>query len=203
MGEGGARARPQQLSNGMRPLLLLVAAAFLIGATPGQVPEPAGLWQGPLHGYTPNTVTGASVIDTAGLTRMAAEDHPLLVDVAEADHRPDAMAKSAIWMPSHRSVPDATWLPGAGSGTGDPQFAQAFAARLSALTNGDKGRPVVTFCHPECWGSWNAAKRLAALGYTRVYWYPEGMEGWQAEHDTAIVMADPAWSLPVATDRTQ
>ena len=27
--------------------------------------------------------------------------------------------------------------------------------------------------------SWNAAKRLAALGYTAVYWYPEGTTGWE------------------------
>ena len=37
---------------------------------------------------------------------------------------------------------------------------------------GDKDKPIVTFCHPERWGSWNTAKRLTQLGYTHVYWYP-------------------------------
>ena len=187
----------------MRLLPLLAAAAFLLGATPGQVPEPAGLWQGPLHGYTPDTVAGASVIDTAGMTKMLADGHPILVDVAEADHRPDTMAKTTLWMPSHRSVPGAIWLPGAGSGSADPSFAAAFTAKLAALTGEDKAKPIVTFCHPDCWGSWNAAKRLAELGYAHVFWYPEGMEGWQAEHDTVVIKADAGWNVPAPKDRTQ
>jgi rhodanese-related sulfurtransferase len=27
--------------------------------------------------------------------------------------------------------------------------------------------------------SWNAAKRAASLRYTRVYWYPDGTNGWE------------------------
>ncbi len=185
-----------------RALLLIAAGVFLVGATPGEVPEPDGLWQGPLHGYTPNTVAGAGTIDTAALGAMLAQ-RPVLVDVAEADHRPDAMPKTALWMPAHRSVPGATWLPGAGSGTADAGFADAFQARMAVLTGGDKSKPVIAFCHPECWGSWNAAKRLVGLGYRRVYWYRDGMEGWQAEHDTALVRADPAWIVPTAKDQTQ
>ena len=26
--------------------------------------------------------------------------------------------------------------------------------------------------------SWNAAKRALTYGYNRVYWYPEGTDGW-------------------------
>ena len=28
--------------------------------------------------------------------------------------------------------------------------------------------------------SWNAAKRAAIWGYTQVYWYRDGMDGWEA-----------------------
>ena len=35
------------------------------------------------------------------------------------------------------------------------------------------------FCHPDCWGSWNAAKRAIRYGYSGVHWYEEGIEGWQ------------------------
>ena len=28
--------------------------------------------------------------------------------------------------------------------------------------------------------SWNAAKRALSYGYSRVYWYPEGTDGWAA-----------------------
>ena len=51
---------------------------------------------------------------------------------------------------------------------------------LAKLTGGDKNRPVVFYCDANCWMSWNAAKRaLVELGYTSVYWYPEGVQGWQ------------------------
>ena len=51
---------------------------------------------------------------------------------------------------------------------------------LERLTGGDKAAPVVFYCDPSCWMSWNAAKRaVTELGYTRVYWYPEGAQGWK------------------------
>lgn len=176
----------------MRHIVPLAAALLLIGATPGHVPEPASLYEGPMHGYTPSTLKGATVLDDAGLAAVLAK-HPLLVDVAEADRKPANMPATALWMPAHRSIPGAVWLPGAGSGSTDPAFVAAFKARFAALTGGDSAKPIVAFCHPECWGSWNAAKRLVLLGYSHVYWYPEGMEGWQAKHETAVVKADPAW----------
>ena len=38
---------------------------------------------------------------------------------------------------------------------------------------------IVTFCLDDCWMSWNAAKRLHALGYTNVWWLAEGTDGWR------------------------
>jgi rhodanese-related sulfurtransferase len=29
--------------------------------------------------------------------------------------------------------------------------------------------------------SWNAAKRVLAMGYSHVIWYPDGTDGWQEE----------------------
>lgn len=175
----------------------------LIAATPGKVPEPPGLWQGPMRGYTPNTVQGATVIDAAALAKLIDGGRPVLIDVALADRKPPAMAPNAPWLPLHRSIPGAIWMPGAGDGSGDPQFIEAFKARIAALTGGDLGRPIVTFCHPECWGSWNTAKRLAGLGYTHVYWFPEGVEGWQTDHETMPVKADAAWAATSFAGPTQ
>jgi PQQ-dependent catabolism-associated CXXCW motif protein len=190
-----------------RPLVISCAAVaiglLLIGATPGQVPEPDGLWQGPMRGYTPNTVKGGVVLDTAGLARLIEAGAPVLLDVSLADIKPPSMAPGTPWLPVHRSIPGAVWLPGAGSGSDDAQFAERFRSRVAQLTGGDAGRPIVTFCHPECWGSWNAAKRLIGLGYSHVYWYPDGMEGWQAEHDVAAVNADPAWGAGNPPEKTQ
>jgi PQQ-dependent catabolism-associated CXXCW motif protein len=178
-------------------MLLLFAAGTGNADSPGHVPEPAGLWQGALHGYTPNTVAGATVVDTAQLEKLVSNKAPVMIDVADADKKPASMPATALWMPAHRSIPGAVWLPGAGSGTSDPAFVEAFKSRIADLTGGDKAKTIVAFCHPDCWGSWNAAKRLAQLGYSAVYWYPEGMEGWQAVHDTNFVKADPGWTASI------
>jgi PQQ-dependent catabolism-associated CXXCW motif protein len=185
-------------------LLLLPASAEEPSAVaPGHVPEPQGLYQGAMHGYTPNAVTGAKVVDTAGLAKLIEGEHPLMLDVAEKDRKPPRMAPQMVWAPTHRSIPGAVFLQGAGRGTDDRSYAEAFKSRVSELTGGDRGKAVVTFCHPDCWGSYNAAKRLVALGYTRVIWYREGVEGWQAEHDTREVKPDPTWIAALPKELTQ
>ena len=200
------RPERDQLMRGSRLVVLalfwaLPALADVPSAVaPGHVPEPNGLYDGALHGYTPETVAGGTVIDTAGLATLIDTRHPLLLDVAEQDRKPPSMGKDTPWLPTHRSIAGAVFLQGAGKGTDDPAYGEAFKARVAALTNGDAGMPIVTFCHPDCWGSYNAAKRLAGLGYTHVYWYRDGTEGWQGDHDTKIVKPDPTWTTLIAKD---
>ncbi len=170
---------------------------------PGHVPEPAGFYQGAMHGYTPNGVAGGTTIGTVGLAKLIAAEHPLLLDVAEKDRKPPSMDKDMIWLPSHRSIPGAVFLQEGGKGIAASAYADAFKTRVAALTGGNKAKPIVTFCHPDCWGSWNAAKRLIGDGYTKVYWYPEGVEGWQAEHDTRVVKPDTTWVNSLQKDATQ
>ena len=156
------------------------------------VPEPKGLWHGPLHGQTPTTLAGASVIDAPTVDKLV-HDHAVFIDVANPDHRPPGLPSDMPYTPIHRSIPGATWMPGAGSGTDDPAFAKAFAARIDALTGGDKEKPVMAFCHPARWGSWNAAKRMTEMGYKHVYWFPQGAEGWQAYGQAADAEPDAIW----------
>lgn len=170
---------------------------------PGHVPEPQGLYRGAMHGYTPNTVSGGTVVDTAALAKLIDEKHPLLLDVAEKDRKPPSMATDMIWMPTHRTIPGAVFLQGGGKGDDDQAYADAFKARVTQLTGDDKKKPVVTFCHPDCWGSYNAAKRLIGLGYQHVYWYREGVEGWQAEHETRSVKPDALWVDTSPKEMTQ
>ncbi len=41
-----------------------------------------------------------------------------------------------------------------------------FRRSLERLTGGDKNKSIVFYCDPNCWMSWNAAKRaLIELGY--------------------------------------
>lgn len=42
--------------------------------------------------------------------------------------------------------------------------------------------PIVLYCHDEdCKASTRAAEKLESLGFTRVYEYPPGKRGWQAD----------------------
>ena len=176
-------------------LLGLAVANFASGAGAQApfAPEPGGLWPGPMQGATPKTLKGATVIDVSTFAALVANQHPVLVDVANLEHEPEGRPPGLGWTPIHRSVPGATWMPGAGTGKDAPGFADAFAKRIEAATGGDKSRPIITFCHPQRWGSWNAAKRLTELHYTHVYWYPGGSEGWAAQSALKAVAEDRQW----------
>ncbi len=182
----------------------LAALGLMLGAagpadSPVNVPEPEGYYTGPPRGYTPATLKGATVIDLKGLEALLPE-RPVLIDVVLADHRPAGLPADRPWLPTHRSIPDSVWMPGAGAAPLAPEKEDAFLARVAALTGADKAKPIVTFCRPECWGSWNAGKRLVAAGYSRVHWFPLGVEGWQDDHDTAVARPDPAW-MAAASER--
>lgn len=179
-------------------LVACLAATVLTAAAPADspvdVPEPAGLWEGALQGYTPKSLAGATVVDGPQLDALLAAGPAVLIDVSEADPTPPNPPAGRLWRPIHRAIPESTWLPGAGSGTLSAPEQVALAARIAALTQGDRGRAIVTYCHPDCWGSWNLGKRLVHLGYRNVHWYPEGIEGWQDRHDTAAIHPDEIWT---------
>jgi PQQ-dependent catabolism-associated CXXCW motif protein len=187
----------------MRFLAAIVAAFVILAsaAPPGaavDVPEPDGLWTGPMHGPTPKTLKGAIVVDIPSLDALMAQ-RALFLDVGPADKKPADFPKDLPWLPIHRTIPGAVWLPGAGAAPLEQAREGLFYKRVEELTRGDKARPIVTFCHPDCWGSWNTAKRLVLKGYTSVHWYPEGIEGWQGAHETAAVKADAVWDATPAS----
>jgi PQQ-dependent catabolism-associated CXXCW motif protein len=177
-------------------VLVVAVVALAMGSRADSrvsVPEPDGVWTGPMRGHTPLTLQGGAVVDLAALDAVMA-NQPVLLDVAAAEKKPADFPQDMPWLPIHRSIPGAVWLPGAGAAPLDPAREALFYERVAALTKGDKAKAIVTFCHPECWGSWNAAKRLVLQGYTGVRWFPEGIEGWQDAHETAVVKPDPAWA---------
>ena len=176
-------------------IFVVAAAVFVLGVAHALAgaPEPRGLWTGAMHGETPATLAGATVIDVTEASKLKAEG-ALLIDVAEAPSKPPGASSDMPWLPVHMSIPGAVWLAGGGFGAGSPAFQRRFAARLADLTGGDKKKPVVAFCHPRCWGSWNAAKRLVLLGYGKVYWFPGGVEAWEDKYAAAPVKPDKAWA---------
>jgi PQQ-dependent catabolism-associated CXXCW motif protein len=170
----------------------------IAGADPGApVPEPQGLWTGPMYGQTPGTLGGAEVVDLAALEALMA-GKPLLLDVGPATRKPEGLPGNRPWLPSHRSIPGAVWMPGAGAAPLDAGREELLYRRIGELTHGDKARPIVVFCRPRCWGSWNAGKRLVMQGYTGVRWFPAGIDGWQDTHATAEVEPDAGWGAEPA-----
>ncbi|HUB63444.1 MAG TPA: rhodanese-like domain-containing protein [Methylocella sp.] len=160
----------------------LAAAAFAVFAitAAAEVPEPQSYWMGPMHGEVPAALSGARVLHAPELAVLLAQGQAVLIDAAAAPRRPDNLAPEAIWKPvPHRDIAGSIWLPDLGAGQLTPDQDSFYRARLMALTANDLDRAIVFYCHPQCWASWNAAKRAIGYGYRRVAWYPDGAEGWQ------------------------
>lgn len=177
-----------------RGLLSAVALGLLVGGAAWAGPaEPEGYRTGMLRAETPATLAGAMVLDVAGLEKAVA-DGAVLIDVGPAPVKPEDLPADRVWLPSHRSIPGAAWMPGAGLGDDLPQDRESLLLQAVAdLTGGDKNRPVVVFCKPDCWASWNVGKRLVRAGYTAVGWFPGGVDAWEAGHPTEPVEAMPGW----------
>jgi PQQ-dependent catabolism-associated CXXCW motif protein len=178
------------------PAIALLVATVSAGSA-AEIAEPRGVWTGPMYGQTPRMLSGAIVVDLAAVEGLMAEK-PLLLDVGPAHRKPVNFPTDRPWLPTHRSIPGAIWMPGAGAAPLDAKREELFYRRIRELTRGDKTKPIVVFCRPDCWGSWNAGKRLVTRGYTSVRWFRAGIDGWQDEHATAEVKPDVGWSAEAA-----
>jgi sulfur-oxidizing protein SoxY len=145
------------------------------------VPEPEDFWDGPVNSPTPETLRGGTVIRAPDLADMLKANRVVLIDVSNSAPRPEKLAPQAVWMPPpHPVIPGSVWLAGVGVGTVDSSTDGFYRRRLAAATANDVNHPIVVYCHERCWLSWNAAKRAIRYGYRRVYWFPDGIEGWRA-----------------------
>jgi len=86
-------------------------------------------------------------------------------------------------------------LPNVGQQTLKPVVEQYYRDQLKALTNNDKTAELVIYCIEDCWMAWNAAKRAVEWGYSNVYWFREGVDGW-TDNAWALQSSEPV-SLPV------
>jgi len=102
------------------------------------------------------------------------------------------------WLPvQHRDIPGSLWLPDVGRGALSASVENWFRNRLAQSTAQDKRRRIVFYCLSRCWMGWNAAKRAAQYGYRRVYWYPDGSDGWEkAGLDLADAKPEPMSAGP-------
>ena len=156
----------------------MLAPACAAFASEDPPPEPAGYWEGAMNGRVPATITGGTIVVTAELADLIKTQNPVLIDVVPAPRRPTGQASG--WLPvPHRVIPGTVWIPGAGSGVISIALADHVRERLAELTGHNSEKLVVIYCRPDCWASWNAAKRVIAEGYRHVAWYPDGIDAWQ------------------------
>jgi PQQ-dependent catabolism-associated CXXCW motif protein len=158
------------------------ALAFLIGAvdTP---PEPDGYRMDNYRAPIPATLRGATVLSTDEAHAHWEKHDAAFVDVLPQVPRPAGLPASTVWREKPREdIPGSIWLPDTGYGALAPVMEQYFEQGLAQLSGGDRDRMLVFYCLASCWMSWNAAKRALAIGYRRVAWYPDGTDGWAADH---------------------
>lgn len=169
-----------------------LAVLLLAGATAAAPPpEPQGYHGEPYRAPVPATLTGATVLDPAGLEEWRARG-AVLIDVMPQVRKPGNLPEGTLWrQPSHYTIPGAVWLPDTGYEALAPPDEAAFFAALDRLTRGDKAAPLVFFCKADCWMSWNAAKRAVLGGYTRVAWFPGGTDAWLAEGEDLVPATAP------------
>src|SRR5205085_3752913 len=114
----------------------------------------------------PATLDGGTVVHAAAVQALLKEPGVVLVDVSEVPRRPEGLAEGAQWLPpQHRDIPGSVWIPGAGRQAITADMDAYYRARLAELTAASRDRAIVLYCHPNCWGSWNAAERALAYGY--------------------------------------
>ncbi len=133
------------------------------------------------RGTTPKCVPNGRTIDVKALQTLLnnSKKPPLLIDVLPLLLQIDESFGNT-WLQNevHYSLPEATWLPNVGYGKIDANIKHYLLENLKSLTNDDKNRPIVFFCIEDCWMSWNTVQRVRDYGYTQVYWFRSGTDGW-------------------------
>ncbi len=146
---------------------------------------------------TPHDIPPPAATVDAGEARRLIEAGAVALDVnAAAQSRYDELDGTWLVNGPHESLPGAVWLPETGRGTLTDEMTRYLRGNLDRLTGGDLDRPVVVFCIADCWMSWNAAQRVAAMGWRHVRWFRLGVDGWLDEGWTLV----PVEPVPVDVD---
>lgn len=163
-----------------------IIAALLLLAPPARAQEPLFDAQGyriahyraPVHRPPP----GVGRIAPQAAASLVAGRDAIFIDVLPADggHR-QSDGRWRLAAP-HASISGARWFPETGRGQLAPDVAAWLEQGVRRLTRGRRDAMLILFCRADCWMGWNAAKRLAALGYRNVWWLAEGTDGWRDLH---------------------
>ena len=173
---------------------LAIALVFPLAVAAQSVLEPEDYETQHYRGPVPISLNGGTVVDADAAYALWKTGRVSFIDVLPRAPKPANLPEGTIWRDKPRlSIPGAIWLPNVGYGRLADVTHAYFKAGLSKITSGDSTHPVVFFCLDECWMSWNAAKRaIEEYGYTNVFWFPEGTDGWEFEdYPTEEVIAEP------------
>lgn len=178
--------------------MALCARILAVTALAVVMPEPAAAEAyrvGDYRAPTPLTLDGAVTVDTDEARALMDSGAVTPIDVMPVPRRP----ASGEWLqPKLRHhLPGSVWLPNAGVGDPTPAQQAWFHERLHQVTGGSRTAGLMFYCVIDCWMSWNAAKRAVSWGYRRVYWYPDGSDGWGfAGLDLVPAILPPASEVP-------
>jgi PQQ-dependent catabolism-associated CXXCW motif protein len=156
-----------------------LAALALTHASAQEISEPQGYRTENYRAPTPATLNGARVVATEEAQAIWKAGAAVFIDVLPHAPRPANLPAGTIWREKpHFNIPGSVWLADTGYGELAPAMRRYLLRNLERVSAGDHNRLLVVYCQRACWMSWNAAKRILALGYTRVAWYPDGTDGW-------------------------
>jgi rhodanese-related sulfurtransferase len=142
---------------------------------------PDALLHSEIAGQTPSEAPGVKTIRTAELVGFLPEAQPLVIDTV-----------SNSW---GKSIPGAIGLKFSDLGGSFVDGAQdRLRRKMTGLTGGDVQKPIVAVgWNSERFDGRNLSLRLAALGYTRVYWYRGGREAWEVAELPETELAVQEW----------
>jgi PQQ-dependent catabolism-associated CXXCW motif protein len=194
---------PCTISQWLSGLALILTIALFSVPVPAQNTSPApsaarydvdphtGLRMERYRAPVPGDVPGGITLDTADVFARQGDGTLVFIDVyPPTGLGPDPLDGHWVTSEKRRSIPGTSWLPEVGRGTLSAEAEDYFRRNLARLTRNSPATPVLFFCTADCWQSWNAARRAINWGYTAVYWYPLGTDGWEeAGHTLAPVQA--------------
>lgn len=158
---------------------LVTALILVVTSALADSGKPADYKMDHYRSPVPDTLEGATVVDDDAAYALW-KAGVVFVDVLPKPPKPKLPEGTIFREKPRNSIPGSIWLPNIGYGKIAEETAAYFRDNLAEAVGGDTDRPVVFFCLRDCWMSWNAAKRaMADYGYTRVFWYPDGTDGWE------------------------
>jgi len=147
-----------------------------------------------IHHYTdpvPDSVPGGTTLSTSEVAALLARESVILVDVLSITTvRYDELDGSWSGFPVRENIPGSIWLPNVGYGQPAEDMRRYLEDAVARASAGRLDQPVLVYCVSSCWMGWNAVQHLATAGYTRLYWYPEGTDGWIAA-GYAVAASEP------------